>query len=628
MNPDEYVFLTDSYKKELVTHIKSITRNGDLFDVVLEKTIFYPEGGGQAADKGIIKGKNGEAHVKDIRIVNGRIIHKATVSGQLESGGEVEAKIDWENRYANMRRHSAGHLLHEVIYKLYPSLVPLKGSHYKGKEYIEYDGNVPESAKDQIEKDSNQLITDNRQLTTKLVTFDQLAKEASYVPTNLPKNKPLRVLTVEGFKPIPDGGTQVKEAKEVGEIKVTKIENIEGQSKVYYRIYEASLRGPTSKGIINRPNSVIARTPMLHRRTKQSPSVSKLSLNSFVRNLLTIKNEASEASKKIIEPKKNIELKLEYLGSNGKLTKALKELRDLPPEDRKTAGQEANKIKKEIEQYFDTWVYRSVKNETDWLDVTAPGTGAQIGHLHIVTEAITEITRIFEQIGFTRVRYPEVEWEWYSFEGLNMPKEHPARDDFETFFIEGKPDPKLGKYVLSPHTSSGQVREMERVGSPPIRMVNIAKCYRRNWDISHTPMFHQFEGLVVDKAINITHLKGTMDYFAKQFFGPDRKTRLRPFHFQFTEPSFEVDITCDVCLGTGKLQNGETCRLCKAGWLELGGSGMVHPNVLKAGGIDATKYTGFAFGWGVERTYMMKSGVKIDDLRTVYNNDIRFLEQF
>ena len=219
------------------------------------------------------------------------------------------------------------------------------------------------------------------------------------------------------------------------------------------------------------------------------------------------------------------------------------------------------------------------------------------------------------------MRYPEVDWDWYAFESLNMPASHPARDDWETFIVDAPEHPKLGKIVLTPHTSNGQVREMERLGHPPIRMVNIAKCYRRQSDVSHTPMFHQFEGLVIDENINITHLKGTIDYFVKQFFGPNRKSRLRPYHFQFTEPSFEVDVTCDICLGKG-------CKLCKEGWLELGGAGMVHPNVLKAGKIDSEKYTGFAFGWGVERTYMMKSGLKIPDLRLLYSNDIRFLNQF
>lgn len=315
-------------------------------------------------------------------------------------------------------------------------------------------------------------------------------------------------------------------------------------------------------------------------------------------------------------------LYLKLFGQNGTFTKLLKKLKEIPLSERPIIGAKANKIKKNLEEKIEKQKIIAANYQLyDWLDVTAAGITPKLGHLHIVSIAISEITRIFERIGFTRMRYPEIDWEWYAFESLNMPANHPARDDFETFFIDLPPNPKLGKVVLSPHTSSGQVREMERVGSPPIRMINIAKCYRPNWDISHTPMFHQFEGLVIDKDINITHLKGTFEYFAKEFFGKDRKIRLRPFHFQFTEPSFEIDITCGVCKGNG-------CRLCKEGWLELGGSGMVHPNVLRAGNIDPEIYTGYAFGWGVERTYMMKEGLKIDDLRLLYSSDIRFLEQF
>jgi len=205
-----------------------------------------------------------------------------------------------------------------------------------------------------------------------------------------------------------------------------------------------------------------------------------------------------------------------------------------------------------------------------------------------------------------------------------MPSTHPAYDEWETFIIQSvsdrKQSPIRDRMVLTPHTSNGQVREMEK-GKLPIRMINIAKCYRRQIDVSHTPMFHQFEGMYIDKNVSIGHLKGFIDFFVKQYFGPDRKFRLRPFHFQFTEPSFEVDISCDIC-------NGRGCRLCKEGWLELAGSGMIHPVVLRNGGVDPNKYSGFAIGWGIERTYMMKTGTQLDDIRLIYSNDIRFLEQF
>jgi len=309
-------------------------------------------------------------------------------------------------------------------------------------------------------------------------------------------------------------------------------------------------------------------------------------------------------------------LRVKYLGRKGEMNSFLKEIAKLPISKRAKLGKLANETKSEIEKAIKNQlsaISYQLSAKEEWLDVTIPGQRPPQGHLHLVTQAIREITQIFEKIGFTRVSYPEVELDWYAFEGLNMPKDHPARDEFETFYIDKN-------IVLTPHTSSGQLREMEN-RKPPIRMINISKCYRPNWDITHVPMFYQFEGLVIDKGINITHLKGVFDYFAKQFYGPERITRLRPFHFQFTEPSFEVDINCPICLGKG-------CKVCKSGWHELGGAGMVHPQVLKNGGIDPRKYSGFAFGWGIERTYMMKSKLKIDDLRLLYSNDLRFLQQF
>lgn len=326
------------------------------------------------------------------------------------------------------------------------------------------------------------------------------------------------------------------------------------------------------------------------------------------------------------------ELRLKLLGPGSEIAKLTKQIRLVPPADRQEAGTVLNEVKRNIEVILKNKLSQmTVKEEEKWFDPTVPGILPPEGHLHIVTEAITEITRIFERIGFTRVRHPEVDWDWYAFESLNMPKNHPARDEWETFFINfpGKPshDLKKQQIVLTPHTSNGQVREMEK-GKLPIRMINIAKCYRRQSDVSHVPMFHQFEGLYIDKNVSIGHLKGVLDYFAKQFFGPERVTRIRPFHFQFTEPSFEVDVSCGVCGGTGVLKNGESCKICKSGWLELGGAGMVHPNVLKSGGIDPDLWNGFAFGWGVERTYMMKSGTELDDIRLLYSNDVRFLGQF
>jgi len=339
--------------------------------------------------------------------------------------------------------------------------------------------------------------------------------------------------------------------------------------------------------------------------------------------LLSIKNNAISLILDTKSVNELEEIRIQFLGRNGEVTQLLKSLPKIPQEDRPKIGIVANDVKNIIEDAIkrkETSLKETKAITVPSFDITEPGILPPIGHLHLITQAIREITAIFTQIGFTRVRYPEIEWDWYAFTALNFPPNHPARDDWETFFMKHDPDPKKGRMLLTPHTSSGQIREMEK-GKLPIKMLNIAKTYRRQSDVSHTPIFHQFETLVVGENISIADLKGTLDYFVKSYFGEKRKSRIRPYHFQFTEPSFETDVSCGVCDGKG-------CKLCKEGWLELGGAGMVHPNVLKNCGLDPNKYNGFASGWGVERVLMMKDGIKIDDLRTLYSNDLDFLKQF
>jgi len=359
-------------------------------------------------------------------------------------------------------------------------------------------------------------------------------------------------------------------------------------------------------------------------------------LNSQIQDLKTNLEKDLESASDIA----NISTK--YLGKKGEFKKIAKEIKNIDAKSRGEAGKLLNQLKINLQKQLSQ--ASNIQSPVSNIDLTIPGKKPAVGHMHPISQAMEEITHIFEQIGFTRVRYPEADWDWYAFEALNMPPSHPARDEWETFFIDipdttkeivydennprkRHPSKAGGKVVLTPHTSNGQVREMERLGKPPIRMINIARCYRRQQDATHTQMFHQFEGLVVDKGINIQHLKGTLDYFASEFYGLGTKSRIRPFHFQFTEPSFEVDFSCHICAGTG-IKNGEKCKFCKSGWHEVGGAGMVHPNVLKAGGIDPEEYTGFAFGWGIERTYTLKEGLNIDDIRLIYGSDMRFLEQF
>ena len=349
-------------------------------------------------------------------------------------------------------------------------------------------------------------------------------------------------------------------------------------------------------------------------------------MNTFVDNLEKIKKETLSALTKLQSYEEIERLEFDTLGRKGVVTESMKGIAALPVSEKPNAGKVLNEVKIALKEAFDHAKSKHQKaNASEAIDITLPGIQAPQGHLHPITYAIEEIETIFARLGFTRVRYNEVEWDYFAFEALNMPSDHPARDDWETFFITEKPiaGKEKGRILLTPHTSSGQVREMKRHSAKgePIRMLNIAKTYRRQIDITHVPMFHQFEGLVVDKEVTITQLIGVLQHFVKEFFGPDRRIRLRPYNFRFTEPSFEIDISCGICAGVG-------CNYCKEGWSELGGAGMVHEVVLRHGGYDPAQYTGFAFGFGVERTYLMKNNLNIGDLRTIYSNDMRFLEQF
>ncbi len=302
------------------------------------------------------------------------------------------------------------------------------------------------------------------------------------------------------------------------------------------------------------------------------------------------------------------ELEITYLGRKGEVNALFSKLPSLTSQEKKILGPLLNELKEEIKNEIEK--KRRSYADAFSLDASLPGIRPQIGTIHPTTYAIEEIAQIFSSLGFRRHRFPEIESEYYAFEALNMPHDHPARDEWETFFVQG--ETQKGKTVLTPHTSSSQVRHMEK-GALPIRLVNISKCYRRQSDISHVPMFYQFEGLVIDEGINLTHLVGILEYFVHSFFGPDTKVRLRPYHFQFTEPSFEVDISCGFCQGKG-------CRYCKQGWSELGGAGLVHPRVLEFGKVDSKMYSGLAFGWGVERTYLMRNATTVGDIREIYKN--------
>lgn len=313
------------------------------------------------------------------------------------------------------------------------------------------------------------------------------------------------------------------------------------------------------------------------------------------------------------------EVRVNFLGKKGELTSVLKSMKDVAPEDRPKVGQMVNETREEIERVLEEAKakmeakLREAVMAKETIDVTLPAKKNNVGHRHPNTIALDEVERIFVGMGYEVVEGPEVEYDYYNFEALNIPADHPAKDEQDTFYVNGD-------ILLRTQTSPVQVRQMEK-GKLPIRMIAPGRVFRSDEvDATHSPSFHQIEGMVVDKNITFADLKGTLAQFAKEMFGEDTKVKFRPHHFPFTEPSAEMDMSCFKCGGKG-------CRFCKgSGWIEILGCGMVHPKVLKMSGIDPEVYSGFAFGIGLERITLLK--YEIDDMRLLYENDVRFLKQF
>lgn len=313
------------------------------------------------------------------------------------------------------------------------------------------------------------------------------------------------------------------------------------------------------------------------------------------------------------------EIRVNILGKKGELTSVLKSMKEVAPEDRPKVGQLVNETRAEIERVMEEArakmekALRETKLKAEVIDVTLPAKKTQIGHRHPNTIALEEVERIFIGMGYEVVDGPEIEKDYYNFEALNIPADHPAKDEQDTFYVNGD-------ILLRTQTSGVQVHEMEK-GKLPIRMIAPGRVFRADEvDATHSPSFHQIEGLVIDKNITFADLKGTLEEFARELFGENTRVKFRPHHFPFTEPSAEMDVTCFKC-------GGEGCRFCKGeGWIEILGCGMVHPHVLEMSGIDPEQYTGFAFGVGLERITLLK--YEIDDMRLLYENDIRFLRQF
>ncbi len=345
----------------------------------------------------------------------------------------------------------------------------------------------------------------------------------------------------------------------------------------------------------------------------------------MVGELNTLKTEAEQSFQDAATKDDVEKLRVGFLGKKGKLTSVLRGMGKLSKEDRPKVGSKANEVRDLLEELVKSNLLRIKEKERaaefeDRIDVTLPGRRRGYGRTHPLTRTADDILSVLSSLGFTLAEGPEIEHDFYNFEALNMPADHPARDMQDTFYINDD-------VVLRTHTSPVQIRAMLSLKKAPVRVACFGRVYRNDHDVTHSPMFHQIEGLYVDKQVTFGDLKGTLQVFAERIFRPGTKVRLRPSFFPFTEPSAEVDITCFMCAGEGTLKTGDTCRICKGtGWIEIMGAGMVDPEVFKHSGFDPDEVSGFAFGIGVERVAMLRYG--ISDIRLFFENDQRFLHQF
>lgn len=577
------LYLSDSYQQTVKAKIIEVGKD----HLILDKTIFYPQGGGQPSDKGTIASDSGELHVKSVDYNSGNIKHSGTIKGEFAIGQTVHLSIDWPLRLKHMQWHTAGHLVDLVVRQMYPELVPVRGMHGIGKKlFIEYEG-LHELNLTKLNKELTQLRTSQPIIKTQFVTLGELKKLANWLPPKLPTTKKLRVLSIGDSYHIPDGGTQLKTGDLIWSISISKIETTESSTLIQYLVSEP----PT----VHNPR--IDESIHEHRLSKSPGDVH----TQFQLDSETVKDVNQLEA-----------LRIKYLGKKGSTTLLLKSLQGLSLKDKKIYGPILNELKKSQESALKNKAVelaaRNLKHESD---LTIPGQIKPTGRLHPTTVIIREMNEFFRYHGFSIGEGPEIEDVEYNFRRLNLPEGHPATDLQDSLFIQ---EPNL---LLRTHTSSVETRILSNY-QPPLRVVVPGKCYRNETNsVTNTSFFYQYQGFVVDDGINMGHLKDILTQFHQFLFGTDVKLRFRYKYYPEVSPGMGVDMECQFCRGKG-------CQVCKyRGYIEVLGSGMIHSNTLHACGIDPEIYSGFAFGMGLDRLVMSKYG--ITDIRKLYGGEIAYL---
>ncbi len=585
----EALYLSDSTLNHTSAKIVEVGKDY----LILDQTIFYPQGGGQPSDKGVIRSKSSELHIKSVEYNGGNIKHIGAFKGIFNVGDSVELELDQELRLKHTQWHTAGHLVDLVAREQYPELIPIRGMHGIGKKlFIEYEG---QHTLDTVVLTSKvkALINSSPIIKTQFVTLEELKKIANWLPAKLPTSKKLRVLSIGENYHIPDGGTQLKNGDAIWPISIVTIEHTANSTLIHYLVTQPVLK---KSNALNMPTRTISSSANLDQQIKE-----------------TSENLVSELTSIDSESELDI-VYIKYLGKKGIVNDLMKDLQGYSLEDKKKYGPLLNELKKSIESAIESKRAELAANSSKSdIDLTIPGSILPTGHLHPTTTIIREMNEFFRYLGFSIGEGPELEDVEYNFRRLNLPEGHPATDLQDSLFVE---EPQ---YLMRTHTSSVETRMLSEYHDRlPLRVVVPGKCYRNETNsATNTSFFYQYQGFVVDKGITIQHLKDTLTKFHKFLFGDDVVLRFRYKYYPEVSPGMGVDMQCRFCKGAG-------CSVCKyRGFIEVLGSGMIHYNTMKACGIDPEIYTGYAFGMGLDRLVMSKYGIK--DIRKLYGGELVYI---
>lgn len=598
------------------------------YAVILKETIFYPQGGGQPSDLGLIK--KGSVQFKIEKVTYNydtrKIEHLGFFKqGSFEEGDEVKLVRDEKRRKLNARCHSAGHIIDLVIAKdterstvAEDKLIPVKAYHYPQGAYVQYKIVDPDYEMDQndLEKSVNVIVESGLEVETKFVEKNELAEICDFVPDNLPENKPIRIVQYGVNKATPCGGTHVSNTQEVGFIKIRDIKEKGDKLKIKYSVLDEEPINKKEASVAESSNSTKNKSDV---EVDEQVMLEKDDLE--LKSMIKVYEEFQKDSSKDVK-----ELKKEYLGSSGKITKLLHAIGDQPKDIRPQFGKEANLLKNYITQRVENQIesaQTSCRLQQD-LDLTAPfqintelekrpNLNSNPGKEYILFTELNKMIKIFQQLGFDVIDSRILDDDYHAFTSLNIPEGHPARDMWDTFWTEEG-------LIPTTQTSSMQNR-IYKSQEPPIRMIIPGLVYRNEaTDSRHEHSLAQVEGVYIDKDISISHMISIIKEFVKAYFEIEPEVKLGPAYFPFVEPGMEFAFACPFCRKTG-------CKTCgHKGWIEIFPCGMVHPNVLREGGIDPNEYSGFAWGFGWERIVMLKQS--IDEIRNFRGGEIDFLKQF